>query len=97
MLENVYIQDASESLILTGAQFYFGESLYTIIIKGDLNFDGRITASDAREMLRIASKLENADDITLTAGDLNSDSKISASEARSALRFSARLSSVLIG
>lgn len=97
MLENVYIQDASESLILTGAQFYFGERLYTIIIKGDLNFDGRITASDAREMLRIASKLENADDITLTAGDLNSDSKISASEARSALRFSARLSSVLIG
>lgn len=95
MIENVYIQDASESLIPTGTQFYFGESLYTIIIRGDLNFDGRITASDAREMLRIASKLENADDITLTAGDLNSDGKISASEARSALRFSARLTSQL--
>lgn len=95
MLENVYIQDASDSIVSTGTQFYFGESLYTIIIMGDLNFDGRITASDAREMLRIASKLENADDITLTAGDLNSDGKISASEARSALRFSARLTSQL--
>ena len=59
---------------------------------GDVNSDGKITAADARAMLRIASKLDNANAMDLSAGDLNSDGKISASEARNALRFSARLS-----
>ncbi len=68
---------------------------YTIILKGDVNADGSITASDARAVLRISAKLENPEDIKKSAADINSDGKITSSEARAVLRFSARLTGTL--
>ena len=68
---------------------------YTVILKGDVNDDGGITASDARAILRISAKLENPDDIMTSAADINSDGKITSSEARTVLRFSARLTDTL--
>lgn len=86
------LDSAQSSLIKNGNILTFFNEKYVIIVMGDVNSDGKITAADARAMLRIASKLDNANAMDLSAGDLNSDGKISASEARNALRFSARLS-----
>ena len=86
------LDSAQSSLIKNGNVLTFFNEKYVIIVMGDVNSDGKITAADARAMLRIASKLDNANAMDLSAGDLNSDGKISASEARNALRFSARLS-----
>ena len=65
---------------------------YTIILKGDVNSDGRITASDARTILRIAARLETPGEAVRASADINSDGKTTSAEARSVLRFSARLS-----
>lgn len=58
---------------------------------GDLDGNGKITASDARLALRIAARLDTATDDQLKAGDLNGDGKIQSSEARSILRVAAKL------
>lgn len=62
---------------------------------GDVQADGKITAADARAILRISAKLDTADAVTAAAADFNSDGKVSSSEARSVLRFSARLAKTM--
>jgi len=62
-----------------------------IVVSGDGDSNGKLTAADARLALRISAKLEAADAATLAALDLNGDGKISASEARTILRVSAKL------
>lgn len=58
---------------------------------GDINGDGKITASDARIVLRVSAKLEEKTEIITKYGDVNSDGKVSASDARKILRISAKL------
>ena len=53
------------------------------VIQGDMDGDGKITASDARLILRAAVGLEKAD---TEKSDLDSDGKITSSDAREALR-----------
>lgn len=77
--------------IVNGLKFVCGDE-YTIILKGDVNSDGRITASDARTILRIAARLETPGEAVRASADINSDGKTTSAEARSVLRFSARLS-----
>lgn len=86
-----------DDLVPNGTKFTYNDVEYTIIVKGDTAADGKITASDARAILRMAAKLDNPDDVTAAAADLNSDGKISSSEARNVLRFAAKLSSSLEG
>ena len=62
-----------------------------VILKGDLNLDGRINASDARLALRIAAQLDIADGLLFTIGDVNEDGKINAIDARKILRVAAQL------
>ena len=62
-----------------------------VIIKGDLNGDGNISASDAREALRASAKLTNLLSPYFLAGDLNGDNTITAGEARKILRVSSKL------
>lgn len=83
------------ALVYNGMKFKYNGTEYTVIIKGDTKADGKITAADARTILRISAKLDTPDEITSAAADINSDGKISSSEARDALRFSAKLTSVL--
>ena len=83
------------ALVYNGMKFKYNGTEYTVIIKGDTKADGKITAADARTILRIAAKLDTPDEITSAAADINSDGKISSSEARDALRFSAKLTSTL--
>ena len=58
---------------------------------GDVNFDGRITAADARLALRISAKLDIPTEIEALAADANKDGVIHAADARKILRVSAKL------
>ncbi len=62
-----------------------------VILKGDMNLDGRINASDARIALRIAAQLETAEGLLFTIGDVNEDGKINAMDARKILRVAAQI------
>lgn len=58
---------------------------------GDVNFDGNVTAADARIILRASAQLELLTKAQLQIADLNGDTKINASDARKALRIAAQL------
>ena len=77
--------------VFNGMKFTFNGNEYTFILKGDASPDGKITAGDARTILRIAAKLEQPDDVTKESADINSDGKVTSSEARNVLRFAAKL------
>ena len=58
---------------------------------GDVNGDGKLTASDARAALRMSAKLETYTPEQFAAADVNKDGKLTASDARIILRVSAKL------
>ena len=58
---------------------------------GDLTNDGLVNSADARLLLRIASRLVEQEEDSLTYGDLNFDGKINSADARILLRVCARL------
>ncbi len=60
-------------------------------IFGDVDLDGKITAGDARQTLRISAKLEFPLEISLILSDADCDGYITAQDARTILRVSARL------
>ena len=93
----VKLDTDDNNAIVNGFKFKFGNYEYTFIIKGDVNADGKISAADARTILRIAAKLENPDEVTKESADINSDGKITSSEARNVLRFAAKLQSKIDG
>lgn len=53
---------------------------------GDLNFDGKITAADARLALRLAVGLESGDATVRARADVDCDGRVSAADARAILR-----------
>ena len=59
--------------------------------KGDVTMDGRITASDARLVLRAGASLDQISETQKLICDMNNDGKITASDARTILRISAKL------
>ncbi len=58
---------------------------------GDANFDGEVTANDARAALRYSAKLANLTAEQILAADMNNDGKVTALDARFILRKSAKL------
>ena len=60
-------------------------------LKGDVNNDSKITAADARLVLRYSAKLESYSIIIKQRGDMNSDGKINAIDARILLRKASSL------
>ena len=58
---------------------------------GDVNFDGKITAADARLALRASAQLETLTSEQLIVADVDGSGKITASDARDILRYSALL------
>ena len=94
--DEISIDGDNDALIANGTKFRFGDNELIVIVKGDVQPDGKITASDARVILRIAAKLENPDEVTKESADINSDGKVTSSEARSVLRFAAKLDSKII-
>lgn len=65
---------------------------YVSILPGDVNGDGKITAADARLVLRAASELEIPDGQARLNADVDRDGEITAADAREVLRESAGLS-----
>lgn len=63
----------------------------TKTIPGDINNDGIVTASDARQALRTAAKLQTLTEKETEIADMDSDGRITASDARKILRISAKL------
>ena len=55
------------------------------LIQGDVNGDGKVTASDARQALRAASQLETLSEKETVAADMNDDGKVTAADARAIL------------
>lgn len=75
---------------------FSAEFEYTIMKRneiriGDVNFDGKVTAADARLALRAAAKLETLTSDAFFAADANLDKKITAADARKILRVAAKL------
>lgn len=71
-----------------------GSGLYIIadpILLGDLNFDGKVQAADARLVLRYVAKLDSLTPKQLQVADMDGDGKVSASDARIILRIAAKL------
>ena len=64
-----------------------------IIVRGDVNGDGGITAADARIVLRAAANLESLNAAYTTAADLTGDGKLTAAEARRILRVASKIDS----
>lgn len=58
---------------------------------GDINLDGKVTATDARKALRMSAKLDPVGDLPLTAYDADGSGKLTAADARIILRYAARL------
>lgn len=58
---------------------------------GDVNFDGKITAADARLALRFAARLETPTAEQFIVANVIVNEKIEASDARLILRVSAKL------
>lgn len=84
-----------DTAVPCGMSFIHRRRGYITTVWGDVNSDGRITAADARIILRIAAKLDPEDDFIMTACDYNQNYIIEASEARATLRYAARLSNTL--
>ena len=67
---------------------------YTITgLPGDVDSDGKVTAADARFVLRVAAKLEKplSDAEMLEVADISGNNKVAAEDARLILRIAAKL------
>ena len=62
-----------------------------VIIKGDVNGDGKVAASDARLALQSSAKLTNLESPFFLAADIDGNGTVSAGEARKILRVSSRI------
>lgn len=59
--------------------------------KGDVDLNKKITAADARLVLRVSAKLESLDSYSLSLADYNSNGSVNSQDARFILRHSAKL------
>lgn len=64
---------------------------YTVIVTGDVNGDGKLSASDARQALRASAGLEKLEGVYFNAANVNNSETLTASSARKILCVSARL------
>ncbi len=83
-----------EDIVTTGCRFNYSviggiNTNYYISVTGDLDSDGKVTAADARIIIRAAAKLETLNGVYFTAADVNSDGKILATDARKTLLVAA--------
>jgi len=80
-----------DGAIGTGAviEIYDGEKLVekkVVVFKGDINGDGQVKTTDARNALRAALGLDTLKDVQSLAADVNNDGNLKATDARSILR-----------
>lgn len=81
------VKDSANSI----ASAFSAEITVMDIMPGDVNNDSRITAADARLVLRYSAKIGELPADGLIAADVNNDGAVNASDARFILRYSANL------
>ena len=64
---------------------------YLSLVCGDTDNDGKVTASDARKVLRVSAGIDKLTGQALLNADVDKDGKITADDARSVLRKAAGL------
>lgn len=83
------ISDISGNTLGTGMQLILSNgTTYSLAVKGDLDGNGTIKASDARLALRASVRLENFNEAQNKAGDANNDGSVQTKDARLILRAS---------
>lgn len=101
MSENVGTDEVlSPFSIDTSEEYVFEQNgekhtLFAAELTVDFNNDGKCTAFEARQMLRISAGLDVFDD-NLQSIDVSRDGRISAVDARAVLRFAARMDSYFL-
>ena len=61
------------------------------VLLGDVDFSGKVTASDARKVLRVSAHIDDIDENIIPVADADKNGKITASDARKILRISAKI------
>jgi len=64
---------------------------YRLVVRGDVDGDGSVTAADARITLRCSSRLTELNSANRDAADVDGDGSVTAADARQILRVSSRL------
>ena len=85
-----------EDTVTTGVRFNYKtadnwNTDYVIAVTGDIDADGKITAADARLIIRAAAQIDTLTGAYAVAADVNGDGKILASDARTTLRVAANI------
>ena len=62
---------------------------------GDVDGSGKVTASDARIILRVSAKMDTISEDKAVFADANRDGKVTAADARAVLRMAAKLEDVV--
>lgn len=62
-------------------------------LKGDFDENGKITAMDARTVLRIAAQLMHFEEVFIDIADMDGNNRITANDARMILRIAAKMDS----
>ena len=73
----------------TEIQIYDGETfveMKVVVFMGDINGDGKVKTTDARNALRGALSLDELNDVQILAADVNNDGNLKATDARAILR-----------
>lgn len=85
--------DGLQQLKCTVCGVVLEEKVIPATKKGDINGDGKITAADARLILRYSARLDNGwdDADIISIADFDNDGKLTAKDARQCLRYAAGL------
>lgn len=69
---------------------------YTVVVLGDTDCNGKVSAADARLALRLAAGLDKAEKHILSAADADMNGKVTAADARTILRAAANMEKLTI-
>ncbi|HPU66468.1 MAG TPA: peptidoglycan DD-metalloendopeptidase family protein [Clostridiales bacterium] len=70
---------------------HLGLLSFTIVVRGDLDGNGKVNAADARVVLRYVAKLQNLNKAQIKAADADGNYTVTAADARKILRIAADL------
>lgn len=84
------VKDSASTIVSS----FSAEIVVSDIMPGDVNSDGKITAGDARLVLRHSARVKKLPDSVLPAADVNGDNAVNAADARKVLRCAAKLEKI---
>lgn len=97
MKKSKIIALASAVSLTAAAVFAATSMVFAAPALGDVDSNGKVTAKDARMILRHSAKIENLSDSVIPVADADGNGKVSATDARLVLRFASKLISTMGG